>query len=133
MLRVRFYDLSTQQPLWSSEPISLPQVAAAGRPAADFLAGLLRKVDEEYIVAPMPARDSAWIKSRLKNLSAGLSAAENSLPALCEIRCYEGQKLLTGEEAAVCYDRVMGNGKGRILAAGTVDERRSVVDQWLQK
>lgn len=133
VFRVRFYDLASQQPLWSSEPISLAHVAAAGRQAVDFLATLFRKVDEDYCLLPMPAREPEWIKTRLKSLTAGLSTSENPLPRLCEIRCYEGQRLLKSDETAPWYDAVLGSGKGGVLSAGAIEQRRQVVEEWLKK
>ena len=84
----------------------------------------------------MPALKPEHVKRRLDGLfKDGLSAADEPdklLPVLAELRYYQSKQLLSAREAIAYYDRIVGAGKGQVLATGDATARRAVLEAWLE-
>jgi len=65
-------------------------------------------------------------------LAEGLSdKPDEMLPVLVELRYYQAKGLLPAERAAELYDRILGTGRGRLLAGDDEAGRREALSAWL--
>ncbi len=72
---------------------------------------------------------AAQIQDRARSLIS--RRYENPLPALTELRYYAWKRLITPDQLAACYRRIVGDANGSILATGSEEERLRVIEQWL--
>lgn len=113
---------------WSSSPLRLSDVAAAGD-AAHGLAErkaneVLAKIDGDHALRPMPALTAAQVEKRLQRLSRETSSDPWSV--LAEVRYYLVQRLVSKEAAIARLDAV-APGQGAALADDQPSVRRSAL------
>jgi hypothetical protein len=128
LLRVKVLVVDGQGNTWTSNPLS--QNASKSDRGATL--ALLQEVDDEvrnrYGLRPMPMIDAA-VRKRLQEQLKKPPA--NPLPLVAEVRYYQAKKELTTSEAAALLDRLVGEGKGAVLAGGTAADRRKLLERWL--
>jgi hypothetical protein len=61
------------------------------------------------------------------------SEPENPLPLLAEIRFYRSRDLITDEDVAAAFTKIVGEEVGKKLTSGTEDERKETLQEWLPK
>lgn len=137
LMRIRIVDVASKRTLWASESLSQNRVAAASRAGTD-LAGqmveqVLKEVDQDFALKPMRSLKAEDVKARAAKLGESISKSEPEalLPVLVELRFYQSRGLLETDEAAALYDRILGAGKGRVLASGDEAKRRQLLEAWL--
>ena len=81
----------------------------------------------------MPALKPEHVTRRLVALDSTLSDANPTerLAILAELRYYQSKQLATVDRLVPRYDKILGPGKGHVLANGEPAQRREVVRQWL--
>ncbi len=146
LITLRLLDVATHKMLWESRPLSDMKVHAAkqasggkgkkaaknkdlGDPAGDLVDELLRYAQNNLKLTEMPAITAEVAKKR-----AGWLADQeysNPLSALLEIRYYQWKQLLTPEETAGLYAKILGDQNGPKLATGSDEERLTVVGRLL--
>jgi hypothetical protein len=150
-ITLRLLDVATHKMLWDSRPLSDTKVHSAkqqasgakaagkkaakskdpGDPAGDLLDELLHYAQTNLKLIEMPA-----ITAEVANKRAGWLADQeysNPLPALLELRYYQWKQLLTAEETAGVYAKILGDQDGPKLAKGSDRERLTVVGRLLSK
>jgi hypothetical protein len=140
-LRFRFVDVVTGDTLWTSRTLKSGRIAAEQRygvmPAEYLAEEILRQVDEDFFLRPMPKFSPAVAQNRLKTLAAIITEAQSSgnvqnlLAVMIELRYYHAKELATIEDVVPLYDRILGAGKGRIIVTGKKAERREALQDWL--
>jgi hypothetical protein len=148
-ITLRLLDVATRKMLWESRPLGDQKVQAAkqqasggkaagkkgakskapGDPAGDLVDELLHYAETNLKLIEMPA-----ITAEVANKRAGWLADQeysNPLAALLELRYYQWKQLLTPEETAGFYAKILGDQNGPKLATGSDRERLSVVGRLL--
>jgi len=133
---VRLVDVASGQSQWASPSLSASQMMAAaragGNPGAAMVAEVMKEIDAKHQLAPMPALRPEHVESRVAAMAGGLSdKPDEMLPVLVELRYYQAKGLLPAERAAELYDRILGTGRGRLLAGDDEAERREALSAWL--
>ena len=151
LITLRLLDVAAHRTLWESRQLSDMKIQAAkqqasgakasgkktaksrdlGDPAADLVDELLRYAAVNLKLTEMPA-----ITAEVAAKRAGwLADQETSHPlsALLEIRYYQWKQLLTPEETAAFYAKILGDQNGLKLATGSEQERLTVVGGLLSK
>jgi hypothetical protein len=151
LITLRLLDVATHKMLWESRPLSDLKVQAAkqqtsggktsgkkaakskelGDPAGDLVEELLHYAQTNLKLTEMPAITAEVAKKR-----AGWLADQehsNPLPTLLELRYYQWKQLLTPEETAGFYAKILGDENGPKLANGSDQERLTVVGRLLLK
>jgi hypothetical protein len=151
LLTLRLLDVASHKMLWESRPLSDSKVQAAkqqasggktsgkktaksknlGDPAGDLVEELLRYAQSDLKLADMPAITAEVAQKRADWLTEQEST--NPLPALLELRYYQWKQLLTPEETAGYFTKILGDEKGPKLAKGSDQERLSVVSRLLPR
>ena len=135
-LKVRLIDVNGQLPVWNSTMISSRQIAAASgtveNPADEFVDLILKEIDATWTLAPMPALKPEHVQGRVAKILDTLdpTVRDDCLAALVEVRYYQACDLLGLDEATAVYDKILGAGKGQVLAAGRKVERRELLETW---
>ena len=94
--------------------------------------GLFKYIDANWLVGELPAALQAeHVLNRLRGLLA--ESPDNPLPVLAEIRMYHARGLLEEKNLAIAYNRLLGDQLGKVLAAGTEEEKKKAVEKWLPK
>ena len=134
---LRITDVDRDKQLWESKPLASSRVAGAlrtnkkrGDPLSELNDELMKEVEKLHL-AEMPNISSEAAGGRAKKLVA--KKRENPLPVLAELRYYESKKLLTSEQLAELYTKLIGKEDGPRLATGTEQQRNEIVRQWLSK
>ena len=129
MLRVRILDVTTGRQLWTSEPVSTQHAQSAG-----LAKEVLKEIDEEFRLAPVPGIRPERAAARVARLAATASKSEPGelLRVLLELRYYQAKGLVEPEDLVPLYDKILGRGKGRTMATGTAAQRRQVLAEWLK-
>jgi hypothetical protein len=81
----------------------------------------------------MPAMAAEHAQRRVEKLADGIDEAGTleMLRTLAEVRYYASQDLLSADQAAALYRRILGRDRGAALASGTESERREALQNWL--
>jgi hypothetical protein len=124
----------SEKNLWESKPINSSTVADALRkgrenPAKPVLENLLNFIEKNVVLTPMPTLTSEQVSARANKLAENGTA--NLLKTLCELRYYQRAKLLSDAQAAEVYEKLLGDGKGKLLATGSDPERLRVLSELL--
>ncbi len=150
-ITLRLLDVATHKMLWDSRPLSDAKIHAAkqqasggkasgkkaakskdpGDPAGNLLDELLHYAQTNLKLTEMPAITAEVAKKRAGWLSD--QDYPNPLPALLELRYYQWKQLLTPEEMAGAYAKILGDQDGPKLAKGSDQERLTVVGRLLSK
>jgi len=140
-LSVRIVDVQKGEPAWTSKSISATtggeatggqeQEGEEGGPARPLLTEVLDYIDKQIALQDMPAYTAEEARRRGVSLVAAQYA--NPLPALMELRYYQYKKLLTAEEIAGFYAKIVGAEEGPRLATGPEEQRQEIVQRWLTK
>jgi hypothetical protein len=136
-MTVRLVDVASGQSQWASPSLSASQMMAAmragGNPGAAMVAEVMKEVDAKHELKPMPALRPEHVESRVAALAEDLSdKPDQMLPVLVELRYYQAKGLLSAERAAELYDRILGTGRGRLLAGDDEAGRREALSAWLE-
>jgi len=127
-VKIRVVDAAVKTPEWSSSPLTLRQVASAedsSHGPGNLVEEVLRYIEEGYALRPMPDLRADLARRRADSL-AGMTWLE-PLQRLVETRYYHAKGLLTDDEAIAVYDKILGAGKGVVLATGDESQRREVL------
>jgi len=136
VMTVRLIDVASGRSQWASPQLSAHQMMAAmragGRPNEAMVAEVLKEIDAQHQLGPMPALRPEHVESRVAALAGELSDEPGEmLPVLVELRYYQAKGLLPAEKATELYDRILGAGRGRLLAGDDEAERREALSAWL--
>ena len=138
-MTVRLIDVAEGKVLWTSKMLTSTKIAAAqrtgGDPAGELVRAVMDEVDKSFVLVPMPSLEPVHVKGRVQRLAEGLSQEKDPdklLPVLAELRYYVVKQLLTSGEATELFDRILGTGKGGVLATGSPAERRTALSEWLK-
>ena len=110
-----------------------PAPAAAADPGAEFVAEILKQIDNTCSLSPMRTRSilPEKAKQRVTYLLTKRSTVEDDWRLLLESRYYQSRQLLTADEAIPFYDAIVGAGKGQALAIGDERQRYQLLQEWL--
>jgi hypothetical protein len=132
-LTLRVLDVARDDSLWKSKPVNS---AITGNGSADdkgskgdadeLLSDALAYLDKEVLLGDMPKLTAEEVQQRAEAIAHETS---NPLPALAELRCYASLKLLTPEQLADFYTRLIGSEDGPRLATGSDPLRRQIVEK----
>lgn len=122
-MEIQLIDLANNKAPWMSE--RLPGGATA-RHIEVVQATVLKELQRQFALKPMPKLNAAQVEKRVANLVA--NKPENPLPALVELRYYQAQGLMTADAAAAAYDSIVGTGTGQALASADAAERRKALE-----
>jgi hypothetical protein len=128
--KITTFDLTTNQILWTSEPLTTAQVTLAEKsgtadPRERFIQKVLETIAADYQLATMPALTAENVKKRLASLAA--RTFDDPLPVLAELRYYQTKKLADPTDLTPLYDRLLGPGGARTMLEGNESERRAAV------
>jgi len=137
ILVLRIFDVVKDKELYASTPLSsllvgsaLQAGAAVDDPSSALIDEVMKFVDENLRLTEMRriSREAA-----LRRAAAVTSQKyPNPLPVLMELRYYQWKELLTSEELAQHYTKLIGD-DGQRLATGTEAQRRLVIEQFLPR
>jgi hypothetical protein len=134
-LTVRLIDVATEKRLWGSKTLSSNQVKAAinkgQNPFGETISSLTDYLEHNLQSLDKPDLDNAKIRQRAD--AAAREETANSLPVLVEVRYYQLQGLLTPLQAELCYQRVVEIENASLLANGSAEERRRVIERLLPR
>ena len=135
---LRIFDVSKDRAIWTSKPLSNLRVAAAkaagdggADPAGEFVDRMLKYVDAQLKLVEMPSINHEAAVRRAESLVG--QRFDDPLLTLMELRYYQSKGLLTPEELAEYYTKILGPGDGPLLATGTEAQRRLIVERWLPR
>lgn len=130
-------DATGAQRFWSSSELNNRRIEAAeqgqiqAKPVEDMLAEITERVDREFVLGDMPPISREAALRRAESL-AGL-ATDRPLAVLVELCYYQWKQLLTAEQLAGLFQRIVGPEDGARLATGAAEERLKVIERWLPK
>jgi hypothetical protein len=151
LISLRLLDVATHKALWESRPLSDMKVQAAkqqasgskasgkkvakgkdlGDPAGDLVDELLHYAQTNLKLADMPAITAEVAHKRADWLAE--QGDSNPLPVLLELRYYQWKQLLTPEETAGFFAKILGDENGPKLANGSDQERLTAVARLLPR
>jgi hypothetical protein len=120
-ITMHIYEVAGGKVLWESKPLSEAKVAVGRRsgsdPGAKLVDQVMAYVDDKVKLQDLPELKPEAVKARVGRLTA--SPPSNIWPVLVELRAYQVRKLLSADEAAAAYSRVLGSDDaGEMLAIG---------------
>jgi hypothetical protein len=145
-ITLRLWDVAAQKAIWESRKIQAgkqqpsgakppgkkaPKSKAPGDPATDLLEELMHYAETNLKLTEMPEITAEAAQKRAGWLSEQESS--NPLPALLELRYYQWKQLLTPEETAGFFTKILGDQDGPKLATGSDRERLTVVERLLSR
>ena len=91
---------------------------------------LFEAIDANFKMTDLPAIvDAQLAAKRVESLAA--EQHENPLPILAEARMYHAKGLLDEHALFAAYEKILGVDFGRLLATGTEEDKKKVLNQWL--
>ena len=134
---MRVIDVVKDEVLWSSKPINSdiagPEAVGADNAAITrkrMLDDLLNMLDEELFLSELPTFSPEVIQRRANAL---VEQADGPLPVLAELRYYSALKLLSPDQLAAYFSRLIGPELGVQLANGPEVGRQKIVEKLLQE
>lgn len=90
---------------------------------------LFKEIDTNWRLASLPALQPDHVLVRIGDLLK--ESHQNPLPVLAEIRMYHTRGLLQDNHLLLAYQRKTNDQSGTMLATGTEEERKQVIQPWL--
>ena len=87
-------------------------------------------LDGQQRLGPIPPLDSTHAAGRAAEIVA--TKAADPLTVLLELRSFQAQGLLTADEAAGFYGRVLDAERGRLLASPSEEDRRRAIENLIR-
>ena len=123
-------DVGSDALLWKSKRVRsmglLPLTTPDTDPAVGIIDEAFEFIDGQQRLGPIPPLDSAYAASRAAEIVATKGA--DPLTVLLELRYFQAKGLLTADEAAGFYGRVLDAERGRLLASASEEDRRRAVE-----
>jgi hypothetical protein len=135
-LALRLVDVAGERAgfLWTSKTLSSNQVKAAlnrGQdPTRDVIRSFTEYLEVNCHLQDKPALDAAKVRQRIESL---VKQESNPLPALVEVRYYQLKGALTPHQAEQYYQRLLDAESGSVLAGGSAEDRRRVIERFLPR
>jgi hypothetical protein len=92
---------------------------------------LFQYIDSTWLMTDLPNLTEQQILDRLRPIIT--EPQENPLPILAEIRMYRTRRLLKDENVAIAYKSLVGEQAMTTLAAGTEEDKKLAIQQWIPK
>ena len=136
-------DLTADSSLWGYDKKlnsrqTETKTKSGGDPIEAAVTATKEAIDQTIRLEDFPAIQPAAALKRAETLVKQATdptkptTTENKLPILLELRFYAWKKLLTDEQLAGFYEKLLGNpDEGKKLATGTEAERRAIVGRML--
>jgi len=135
-ITLRVLDVARDESLWKSKPVNSAITGNGGATedkgskadADELLSDVMEFLDKEVLLSDMPKLTA---DEALERAEAIAKETSNPLPALAELRCYASRKLLTPEQLADFYTRLIGAEDGPRLATGGDQMRLQILEKLL--
>ncbi len=127
-------DVESDALLWKSKGIRsmglMPFTTPDTDPAVAIIEEALEFLDGQQRLGPIPPLDSTHAAGRAAEIVA--TKAADPLTVLLELRSFQAQGLLTADEAAGFYGRVLDAERGRLLASPSEEDRRRAIENLIR-
>ena len=134
-LTLRLIDVATEKRLWTSKQLNSNQVKAAinkgQNPFGETINSLTDYLEHHFQPLDKPDLDNVKIRQRADAVAREETASP--LPALVELRYYQLQGLITPLQAETSYQRIVEIENASLLADGSAEERRRVIERFLPR
>ncbi len=129
------FDVATGKDVFDTKPlnnIDVQKDRTEGKPddVDKTLVSIFQHVDQTWRLGPLPSMEPQSVLTRIGTLLSD-GPGENPLPALAEIRMYHSRGLLQDAHLQLAYQRLLGDEPGKLLATGTEEEKKQVVEKWV--
>ena len=131
---IRVLDVDTGKQLFVSDRVKGSQLQKSGSNLSDtVVSDVMKWLEENMSLQELSAEEvKVAVPSRLDSIRS-ISEPSNPLAILVEVRLYQHMNNLTAEKANAYYSQFLSSADANILANGTAEQRRDMVESSVKK